>query len=526
LADTSPDPVEIVPGVRVTDTLDGKYRIDRVVGKGGMGVVVEAENLDLHQRVAVKFLLPEAMTDPEAVARFDREGRIAAKLRSEFVVGVHDAGRLPDGGRYMVLEYLDGEDLADRIRREGPLPAREAVRFVLQASLAVIEAHALGIIHRDIKPGNLRVVTRRDGGVIVKVLDFGTYKRMPGSELMTEPHATRPGALVGTPMYASPEQLLSAPDVDVRTDVWSLGATLFELLAGKPPFEGATFAQVVHAVLSVPAPSLGTLRPDVPSGLEAVVARCLQKKPGDRYASVAELAIALGETTELDAELQALLERIMRQRHAAAASEAAESAPRHLPVGFDKDSGQLTMPSADTVQAHGEAATAPGGARRSRRGRVLAGAVLFAAAAAAAAWSIGSRQDPARVKKTDAPPTASASDAQSVPVPALTGRVESRPPSGLPTTGFSAQQERESPTRPAEAVRPPDAQTPGTVRRSTASSSPPRKAPTVSGVPAQAGRQASPPNTTAPVDSSPLDPSVERIRKLRKLGQELGGTPQ
>ncbi|MBN1605243.1 MAG: protein kinase [Polyangiaceae bacterium] len=518
MADTSAAPVEIVPGVRVADTLDGKYRIDRVVGKGGMGVVVEAENLDLHQRVAVKFLLPEAMTDPEAVARFDREGRIAAKLRSEFVVGVHDAGRLPDGGRYMVLEYLDGEDLADRVRREGPLPAREAVRLVLQASLAVVEAHALGIIHRDLKPGNLRVVTRRDGSVIVKVLDFGTYKRMPGSELMTEPHATRPGALVGTPMYASPEQLLSAPDVDVRTDVWSLGATLFELLAGRPPFEGATFAQVIHAVLSAPAPPLRTLRPDLSPGLEAVVARCLRKKPGERYASVAELAIALGETTELDAELQGLLERIMRQQHAGVPSEATRSAPRQPPVGAEKDSGQLTMPSADTVQAHGEATTAHSGTRRSKRGRLLVGAALLGAVATAAAWSMWPSPAPIPTE-AGAQPTPNVSGASSLRAPSLADGVGT----GASSAEVASTREQNA-TRPAEVARPPIPKTIEPVRRGAAPSGQTRKAPAVSEAPPPAGRQASPSTSAPPVDSLPLDPSVERIRKLRKLGQELGGT--
>lgn len=538
MADTPVDPVEVVPGVRVGDTLAGKYRIGRVVGRGGMGVVVEAENVDLHERVAVKFLLPEAKADPEAVARFDREVRVAAKIKSEFVVRVFDAGRLPDGGQYMVLEYLDGEDLADRIRRDGPLSIGDAVRFVLQASLAVLEAHALGIIHRDIKPANLRVVTRPDGGIIVKVLDFGTYKRMPGSEVMTEPHATRPGALVGTPMYASPEQLLSAPDVDVRTDVWSLGATLFELLAGIPPFGGATFARVINAVLSTAAPPLGTLRTDVPSGLEQVVARCLEKKPSDRYASVSELAIALGETTELDAELQGLLERIVRQHRASLPPEARPESPRsgtHVAAGSPAASGQRTVPSADTVaQAsasnHGAATTVrSSGAdqasrnRGSKRRRLLTGAAVLAVAAGALLWWgwSGSEGVPARVvsEPTSGPsraeprPTRSTEDRGTAQASSAKSGLVSSPRASATQPAVGAEPQREQQT--ARASRPGTVAAGRTARTAGNSS-----------IRTPAGRQASPSPTTASVDSSPLDPSVERIRRLKALGQELGSAAE
>jgi serine/threonine protein kinase len=332
-------------GIRVGDLVAEKYRVEHAVGRGGMGIVVAARHVELDERVAVKFLVPEALSDPEAVSRFEREVRAEFRLKSEYVARVHDAGRLPNGNPYKVLEYLEGEDLAARVAREGPLPIAAAVRFVLQASLAVAEAHALGIIHRDLKPANLFVVTRRDGVETVKVLDFGVLKRMPESGHGTEPHMTRPGSLVGTPLYMSPEQLQSAADVDARTDVWSLGATLFELLSGRPPFQGNGYAQVITSVLDAAPPPLRSLRPEVSLELEQVVTRCLEKQPESRYDSVAELALALGAAVPLDSELEGLLERIVRQRRGLPPARASE------PGAEDRESGATPKPLAARAKA-------------------------------------------------------------------------------------------------------------------------------------------------------------------------------
>ncbi|MGE5788749.1 MAG: protein kinase domain-containing protein, partial [Myxococcales bacterium] len=155
--------IELPPGIQTGSIVANRYRIEEVVGRGGMGVVFAARHLELDERVAVKFMNTEAVSDPEAVARFDREVRTAARLRSEYVARVYDAGRLEDGERYMVLEYLEGQDLSERVQREGPLQIESAIRFLLQACSAVLEAHVLGIVHRDLKPANLRVVRRADG---------------------------------------------------------------------------------------------------------------------------------------------------------------------------------------------------------------------------------------------------------------------------------------------------------------------------------------------------------------------------
>jgi len=296
------------------DVVAGRYRLERVIGKGGMGVVVLAHHLELEERVAVKFLTADALSEPEAVARFDREIRAAARLKNEHVARVYDAGKLPDGGRFMVLEYLDGEDLAARVRRLGPLNPVLAVRYVLQACAAVLEAHGLGIVHRDLKPGNLFVVPRTDGAEVVKVLDFGVMKRLLGSKIGAEPQQTEPGTIVGTPYYTSPEQLRGSTSVDIRSDIWSLGATLFELLCGVPPFSGTTYPQVIANVLESEPPALEPLCPTLPPGLGDVVVRCLKKDPAERFENVAELAVALSETVEFDSEQRGLLERIVRQR--------------------------------------------------------------------------------------------------------------------------------------------------------------------------------------------------------------------
>ena len=300
------------PGLGVGDVVGGRYRLEYPLGQGGMGVVVAAHHLELDERVAVKFLSSNALTDPEAVARFDREIRTAARLKNEHVARVYDAGKLPDGGRFMVLEFLDGEDLAARVRRTGTLPPTLAVRFLLQACSAVLEAHGRGIIHRDLKPANIYVVKRADGSEIVKVLDFGVMKRLPGGPVTADTQQTEPGTIVGTPFYTSPEQLRGSADVDVRTDIWSLGATLFELIAGTPPFSGKTYPQIIANVLESTPRSLESCAPDLPEGLAQVIYKCLKKDPADRYENVADLAAALADTVELDSEQKGLLERIVR----------------------------------------------------------------------------------------------------------------------------------------------------------------------------------------------------------------------
>jgi serine/threonine protein kinase len=272
------------------EVIDGKYRVDRVLGVGGMGIVVAATHVHLDQRVALKFLLPAALSHPDVVARFAREARSAVKIQSQHVAKVLDVGTLSTGAPYMVMEYLDGEDLEQLLARVGPLPVQDAVDYVLQACEAVAEAHGYGIVHRDLKPANLFLATRANGRPVVKVLDFGISKSTLSK---TDASLTKTSAIMGSPLYMSPEQMASARNVDVRSDIWALGVILYEILAQRPAFQADSMPELVVAVLHRAPDSLRGVRPDVPDGLEAVVLRCLEKEPSQRFADIAELATAL-----------------------------------------------------------------------------------------------------------------------------------------------------------------------------------------------------------------------------------------
>ncbi len=281
---------EVSGRVRPGDILADKYRVDQVLGVGGMGVVVAAEHLDLCERVAIKFLLDDAATDGELAERFLREARAAVKIKSEHVVRIIDVGRLASGSPYMVMEYLEGQDLAQRLEH-GRLSIEDSVDYVIQCCEAMNVAHHAGIIHRDLKPANLFLTKRPDGSPIIKVLDFGISKVNTGEAVQLS--LTRTQTMMGSPLYMSPEQMRSSKDVDRRTDVWSLGVILHELISGDVPFSGSGFPEVLVKVMTEAAPGLRSLRPEVPAGLEAVVSRCLSKSPADRFSSVAALAVAL-----------------------------------------------------------------------------------------------------------------------------------------------------------------------------------------------------------------------------------------
>jgi serine/threonine protein kinase len=365
--------------------LAGKYRIGAVLGRGGMGVVAAAHHLQLRQPVAIKFLHPVAGHDAEAIKRLLREAQAAARLRSEHVARVLDVGALANGVPFIVMEHLEGQDLAGMVRA-GPLAPGAAVDLIVQACEALAEAHALGIVHRDLKPSNLFVTRRPDGSSLLKVLDFGISKNpldadagamdplvgVGGDALDTarsddgvtatsvviplpppvsafpEPTSTRTEAIMGTPEYMSPEHMRSSKHVDARTDVWSIGVVLYELLSGNRPFRADTRAGLRTMVETAPLPPLAG---KVPAGLARVVARCLEKAPDDRYQDVAALAAALAPfspTPDLTQAAAARMSRVLLGGH-----------------------------------VHGDA---PGlrrsaGARRSRRRAMLAAGALVAAAA-------------------------------------------------------------------------------------------------------------------------------------------------
>lgn len=275
--------------IREGDVIAGKYRVERVLGEGGMGVVLAAVHLHLDQKVAIKVMQPEMVAHPEIVERFGREARAASKIQGPHVARVHDVGTLESGSPYMVMEYLEGEDLAGVLERRGPLPIEEAVGYLLEACEALAEAHAAGIVHRDLKPPNLFLAKQPGQRSIVKVLDFGISKIKDPQSLAL----TRTATMMGTPHYMSPEQLTSSRDVDERSDVWALGVILYELVTAKRPYDADTMPEIVARILQNAPPAPSTFLPDAPPGFDEVITRCLRSSATDRYRNVAEFARAL-----------------------------------------------------------------------------------------------------------------------------------------------------------------------------------------------------------------------------------------
>ncbi len=271
-------PFDPKPGLLV----EGKYRVESVIGQGGMGVVVAATHEGLDQRVAIKFLAPEAMRSAEAVERFLREAKVAAKVKSDHVARVSDVGRVEGGTPFIVMEHLEGTDLAGLVDRSGAMPIDEVCEIGLQACEALAEVHAAGIVHRDLKPSNLFITRRADGSPYLKLLDFGISKLTANDDESEDPALTRTAALMGSPSYMSPEQIKSTKEVDARTDVWSLGAVMYEALTGKRAFRGETVPQVCAMIASEEPAAPSSIRADVPAELEGAVLACLVKKPEER----------------------------------------------------------------------------------------------------------------------------------------------------------------------------------------------------------------------------------------------------
>jgi serine/threonine protein kinase len=289
----------------------GKYRIDELIGSGGMGNVVRASHLYLHQPVAIKILLPQVSEDPSTVQRFLREAQATVKLKSEHSARVMDVGTGPDGTPFMVMEFLEGSDLHQILRHHGRQPPAVAVDLMLQACEGLAEAHALGIIHRDIKPSNFFITRRPDGSPLLKILDFGISKALVGNHDLTGTQT-----VLGTPTYMAPEQMKSGRSADPRSDIWSMGVVTYQLLTGYPPFAGETYADLVLKVgLELPAP----ITVPLPTGLPEAVLHCLEKDAAARYANVGELARAIAPfaTDSISAmQTAARVMRILAQRGA------------------------------------------------------------------------------------------------------------------------------------------------------------------------------------------------------------------
>jgi len=428
------------PPIREGHVLAGKYRVERVLGVGGMGIVVAAHHIELDERVAIKFLQPEMLANTEAVARFRREARAAVKIKSEHVARVSDVGTLDNGAPYMVMEYLDGSDLSAWLANKGALPLAQAVDFVLQACEAIAEAHALGIVHRDLKPSNLFVVRRPDGGLSVKVLDFGISKVAATGGSSPNAAMTRTSSLMGSPLYMSPEQVRSSRDVDTRADIWSLGVILYELVAGRCPFAADSMPQLLYQIMSEEPAPLCSGRPDVPEVIEAIILRCLAKDRGKRLESVGELAIALLPFAPKSAKRS--VERISGVLRAA---------------GF---AGTAMVPPASSEPGQAESATAASWGRTASRNapgrsRALAAAGVVVAAAGIAGAVLYAPRGPTPEL---VPASSSASAAASLSRGIEASRVVSAsasPPAAAPSVVVSATpvtDRRERPPSPTRLV--------------------------------------------------------------------------
>ncbi|HEX5100160.1 MAG TPA: serine/threonine-protein kinase [Polyangiaceae bacterium] len=480
-----------VTGVREGEILAGKYRVDKVLGVGGMGVVVAAYHIDLDERVAIKFLLPEVLDHGEAVARFAREARSAVKIKSEHVAKVTDVGKLENGAPYMVMEFLEGSDLSQWLAQRGALPIEQAAEFMLQACEAIAEAHALGIVHRDLKPANLFVIRRPDGLLSVKVLDFGISKSASGPGSGSAGAMTKTSALMGSPLYMSPEQMQSSRDVDARTDIWALGVILYELLAGTQPFTADTMPELVlRVVTGPPAASLRMRRPDVPEGLERVILRCLEKDRGRRFESVGEFAAALLPYAPRRSKTS--VERISGVLRSAGLSATALA----LPPSSDHEA----KASGHTAASWGRTASPKGRSRWV----VVAAAVGVVVAAAALGW---------RTLRAEAPPASAASaplddraPAPSMPAATSTPEVQVAP---APVVAPAAPTATTPP--PTVAVEPTSMPEPPATRSATGGRARPGRPAAAKPAPTTkpAAPAAAPPPPEPPRPAPPPRPAVE-----------------
>ena len=273
------------------EVIGEKYRLVRLLGEGGMGTVYEARHDVIGRRFAVKFLHAELAGHPEILARFRREAQAAGSLENENIAAVTDFGTSPDGAPYIVMEFLDGQDLAKVLAQTGPLPIQRAAHILIQVCRGLFAAHGRGIVHRDLKPENLLLQQRGDGGDLVKILDFGIAK-LKSAEQRPEA-ATRTGITLGTPYYMPPEQARGQKELDERADIYALGVILFELLSGQKPHNGENYNAILYSILMQAAPRIETYRPDVPPELAALVHRAMAADANERYQSVSELAEAL-----------------------------------------------------------------------------------------------------------------------------------------------------------------------------------------------------------------------------------------
>jgi len=371
----------------VDDSLVGfvladKYRVVRQIGRGGMGVVYEAEHVGLGKRVAVKLMLEKYADDHEAIARFQREALAASRIGNPHIIDVSDIGTAPDGRSFVVMELLNGMPLSRVIELTGPLPAWRAIQIMRQVLRAVGAAHAKGIVHRDLKPDNIFIISQDEHHDFVKLLDFGISKVMDPDEQIAMTKLTTTGVVMGTPLYMAPEQAMGHP-IDHQADVYACGVILYEMLAGHPPFEGNTYAVLVAKLLTAPPPPLAEVRPGLPPALVRATHHALEKEPANRFQSAEQFLAALP----------------------------ADKSPSMLELAGTLDSSSAVAAAVGPLTEK----------RVRRRWPVIAGALALVVGAAAAAVVLLTKQpEPAPAAATTPAPTAvpMASGAAPAPAPA------------------------------------------------------------------------------------------------------------
>jgi serine/threonine protein kinase len=463
--------------------LAGKYEVERVLGQGGMGVVVAAKNTADGGRVALKFLINDAAKDPEAVERFQREARAASQIPNEHVTRVIDTGYLDSGAPFIVMELLQGRDLGQILDESKRLAISTAVDYVLQALEAIGAAHLIGIVHRDIKPANLFLTQDANGQPLVKVLDFGLSKDL-GSREGFSLTQTSTGAM-GTPLYMAPEQVKSAKHATFASDIWSMGVVIHELVSGDIPFDGANLGALLGAILAEPPKPLRVSLPSVPPGLEAAVLRCLEKDQRKRPRDVLDLARSLVPFASPTGVRSA-------ENIRAAYEKAGWSSTVEGRTTLQSGAVEANLPS-DGPRARQKWAFSSDPARQRRRSAVAA-TVVVAVALIVAGLVVRTRLDAAQVAPTPAysaetpPSTPAAAPTSSVVVAPVTS-AEPAVPSVTPSAAASA---------PASASGAPAAEDP------SAKPAKPR---------ASGGSKSAPPPPAPPPKPSAGSPSLEELLK-------------
>ena len=506
--------VDTLP-VKVGSVIAGKYRVEGLLAAGGMGAVFRAHHEILDKPVAIKLIRPELASRRDIAQRFLREARAAAKIQSDYVARVTDVDLLEEKTPYMVMEFLEGDDLATVMDAQAKLPIAQAVDYALEALLGLEAAHAKGVVHRDLKPSNLFIERREGSARRVKLLDFGISKVMEGEgdDGLKAGATTGAGQLLGTPRYMSPEQVASSKNVDLRTDLWAVGMILYEMVSGSYPFEGWSSGTILAKILTAPIAPLAEMRPEVPAELSAVVAKSLAKERDERYLSAGAMIGALGPfaSKRMRAVLLARDDAAndnpesMRPPPIAPVSQATpepptrrEGPPRDVvdaPTKLHRSAATRPTEVADSVpgvtppvsstEVHSQT-----GATLSKgsSARMFAIGLGAAAAIAAAIYFLALKQ-----------PT-SASTSPATTTPTTTSAAAETSPTGAPTNGTAVS--------PGAAARPERTATESTsasaVATASASSNPVPHGPLPVGVPINHLPVAQPPTTGAPTTSGGL----------------------